>query len=127
LSNADVIRGFVAAMNRHDIDALAACYAPEARICYPGRPEQSPPDYAEGERNMLAAVPDYHIEATSLLEADGGHVLLELRMEGTQRPDLGGKHFTITGAYVFRLEEGRIVEERAYPDSAGLRRQLARG
>lgn len=124
-TNADVIRSFVDAMNRHDVDGLRACYAPNARVIYPGRAVQNPDAYANGERTMLASVPDYRIEATSVLEADGGHVLLELTMRGTQREDLGGRSFEITGAYVFRLENGLIVEERAYPDMAGLRRQLS--
>jgi ketosteroid isomerase-like protein len=124
MSNADLIRTFVAAMNRHDIDALAACYAPDARITYPGRDAQSPGPYSDGERAMLANVPDYQIEATSLLEAEGGHVILELRAFGTQREGLGGRAFSITGAYIFRIQDGLIVEERAYPDSAGLRKQL---
>jgi ketosteroid isomerase-like protein len=125
MSNSDVIRGFVDAMNRHDIDALAACYAPDARIIYPGREAQDPASYSAGERTMLANVPDYHIEATSLIEGEGGDVLLELKMGGTQREDLGGRVFSITGAYIFRMENGLIVEERAYPDSAGLRKQLS--
>jgi ketosteroid isomerase-like protein len=125
MSKADVIRRFVEAMNRHDIDALAACYAPNARIIYPGRQAQDPASYGAGERAMLANVPDYHIEATSLIEADGGHVVLELKMGGTQREELGGRAFSIIGAYIFRMENGLIVEERAYPDSAGLRRQLS--
>jgi ketosteroid isomerase-like protein len=123
-ANVEVIRRFVDAMNRHDVEGLAACYRPDARIIYPGREAQSPDTYAEGERNMLAAVPDYRIEPISLLGADDGHVLVELRMTGTQREDLGGRSFSITGAYVFRLADGLIVEERAYPDTAGLRRQL---
>lgn len=123
-ANADVVRAFVAAMNRHDIDALEACYHPSATISYPGREVQTPRQLAAGERAMLENVPDYQIEATSLLEADDDHVLLELRMGGTQREDVGGKTFSITGAYVFRIAAGKIVEERAYPDLAGLRRQL---
>lgn len=125
MSNADLIRGFVEAMNRHDVDALAACYAPDARILYPGREPQEPRGYADSERAMLANVPDYHIQATSLLEAEDGHVLLELTMGGTQREDLGGKSFSMTGAYIFRIQDGKIVEERAYPDMAGLRKQLS--
>ena len=124
-ANADLIRNFVDAMNRHDVDALAACYAPDARILYPGREPQEPSGYAAGERTMLSNVPDYHIEATSLLEAEDGHVLLELTMGGTQREVLGGKSFSMTGAYIFRIAGGKIVEERAYPDMAGLRRQLS--
>lgn len=123
--NADVIRRFVDAMNRHDMSALEACYDPSARILYPGRDRQTPAQLAAAERAMLENVPDYSIEATSLLEAEDGHLLLELKMGGTQREDLGGRAFSITGAYVFRLADGRIVEERAYPDLAGLRRQLA--
>lgn len=122
--NRDLIERFVDAMNRHDIEALAACYLPTAQIHYPGRDPQAPAEHAKGERAMLESVPDYAIEATSILEAEGGHVLLELRMGGTQREDLGGRNFSITGAYVFRIENGLIVEERAYPDMAGLRRQL---
>ncbi len=124
-ANADVIRRFVDATNRHDVDGLRACYASTARVIYPGRPLQAPDEYTEGERAMLASVPDYRIEASSVIEAEGGHVLLELTMRGTQREDLGGKSFEVTGAYVFRLENGLIVEERAYPDMAGLRRQLS--
>ena len=40
-------------------------------------------------------------------------------MGGTQREDLGGQAFSMAGAYIFRLENGLIVEERAYPDMAG--------
>ncbi|MHB8576265.1 MAG: ester cyclase [Dehalococcoidia bacterium] len=123
-ANSDLIRGFVEAMNRHDPDAVLACYAPDARIVYPGREPQKPAEYVASERAMLESVPDYRIEAISILEA-GDHVVLELRAQGTQRPDLGGRSFSITGAYIFRLAEGRIVEERAYPDIAGLRRQLS--
>jgi steroid delta-isomerase-like uncharacterized protein len=123
--NVELVQRFVEAMNRHDPDALAACYAADARILYPGRDTQTPGQYAEGERAMLEAVPDYAIEPVALLEADGEHVVLELEMHGTQRPDLGGRSFRITGAYIFRLRDGLIVEERAYPDIAGLRKQLS--
>src|SRR5689334_20965584 len=100
MSNADVIRTFVDAMNRHEIDALAACYAPDAVINYPGRPARNVTDYANDERGMLEAVPNYAIEATSILEADGGHVVLEITFRGTQREDLGGRSFEATGAYI---------------------------
>ena len=93
-------------------------------MIYPNRPPQGRDEYVAGERSMLEMVPDYRIEATSLLEA-GDHIVLELRMQGTQRPDIGGRAFSVTGAYIFRFEGGRIVEERAYPDLAGLRGQLS--
>ena len=118
-------RRFVAAMNAHDIEAVAACYDPAAVIRYPGRPVQNVVDYTNGERGMLVAVPDYHIEATSVIEGRDGSVVIELKMGGTQREDLGGRAFAVTGAYVFKLEAGKVVEERAYPDIAGLRRQLS--
>lgn len=122
--NAALVRAFVAAVNRHDTEALRACYAPEARIIYPGRPSQNPTDYVAVERGMIDSVPDYTIEATSILET-GDYAVLELRASGTQRPDLGGRSFSIVGAYIFQFAHGRIVEERAYPDIAGLRRQLS--
>ena len=74
---------------------------------------------------MFAAVPNYRIEVLSLLEAGDDHAVLELKMQGTQREDLGGRSFATTGAYIFKLQDGLIVEERAYPDMAGLRRQLS--
>ena len=117
---------FISAMNAHDTDAVAACYAQDAVIRYPARPAQSVEEYAKGERDMLAAVPDYRIAATSVIESsDGTTVVLELEMHGTQREDLGGRAFTVTGAYIFRLADGKVVEERAYPDIAGLRKQLS--
>jgi len=124
-SNVQAVRAFVDAMNRHDMEAMAACYAPDAQILYPGRPPQSPAELAAAERAMLDNVPDYAIEPTSIMAAEDEHVVLELRMQGTQREDLGGRPFSITGAYIFRLRDGLIVKERAYPDIAGLRRQLS--
>ena len=44
---------------------------------------------------------------------------------GTQREDLGGRSFTGTGPYIFRLAAGEVIEERAHPDIAGLRKQLS--
>jgi ketosteroid isomerase-like protein len=122
--NADTIRAFVAAFNAHDPEAIVKCYHPDAAIIYPHRGPQLPAEHAEGERNMFAAVPNYKIDTISLLEAEQEHVLLEIRLEGTQREDLGGRSFNVTGAYIFTMRDGLIQEEHAYPDLQGLRRQL---
>ena len=51
--------------------------------------------------------------------------LLADGVRGTQREDLGGRSFTGTGPYIFRLAAGKVIEERAHPDIAGLRKQLS--
>ena len=119
------VQRLVAAMNAHDVDAVAACYADDAVIRYPGRPAQGVAEYTNGEREMLKAVPDYHIAPKAVTESGDGTLVLELEMRGTQREDLGGRSFTVTGAYIFQLAAGKVVEERAYPDIAGLRKQLS--
>lgn len=123
--NADTIRTFIAAFNAHDPDAIVRCYHADAPIIYPHRGPQTPKEHAEGERSMFTTIPDYRIEPAALFEADGDRVVLELKMTGTQRPDVGGRSFAITGAYVFTMRDGLIAEEHAYPDLQGLRRQLS--
>jgi steroid delta-isomerase-like uncharacterized protein len=122
--NIETIQAFVDAFNRHDAPALPALYTADARVVYPGS-VRTPQDQADREGGMLAAIPDYRIDVTQLLDAADDHVLLEIAISGTQRADLGGKRFAITGAYVFKMRDGLIQEERAYPDMAGLRKQLS--
>lgn len=51
--------------------------------------------------------------------------LLADGVRGTQREDPGGRPFTVAGADIFQLAAGEVVEQRAYPDIAGLRKQLS--
>jgi ketosteroid isomerase-like protein len=119
--------------NRHDTEALAPCYAPDARVHPAGRPE------AVDAGTWLAAVglvlqsfPDLQLHPRNLA-ADDRVALLEARLTGTNtgpftlgetdRLVLGtqaetlpatGRAMDITGAVVLEVADGQVTAERHY-------------
>ena len=69
-----------------------------------------------------------HIEVEELI-AEGDKVMSRVSLRGTHGGELEGipptgRTFTITAFTVFRLEEGRIVEEWEILDELGMMHQL---
>jgi SnoaL-like domain len=140
MDTAALVDRMVDCFNRHDPDALAACYAPGARVHPTGWPQ--PVDTAI----WLAAVPviwttfpDLRLHPRNLA-ADDRVALLETRMTGTntgpfplsetERLLLGthaetlpatGRATDITGVVVLEVAGGRVTAERHYwPQVDGL-------
>jgi ketosteroid isomerase-like protein len=133
MDTAALIDRMVDSYNRHDTEALAPCYAPDARVHPAGRPE------AVDAGTWLAAVglvlqsfPDLQLHPRNLA-ADDRVALLEARLTGTNtgpftlgetdRLVLGtqaetlpatGRAMDITGAVVLEVADGQVTAERHY-------------
>jgi ketosteroid isomerase-like protein len=133
MDTAALIDRMVDSYNRHDTEALAPCYAPDARVHPAGRPE------AVDAGTWLAAVglvlqsfPDLQLHPRNLA-ADDRVALLEARLTGTNtgpftlretdRLVLGtqaetlpatGRAIDITGAVVLEVADGQVTAERHY-------------
>jgi hypothetical protein len=113
MDTAALIDRMVDCFNRHDAEALAPCYAPDARVHHAGWPQA--------------------VDTGTWLAADDRVALLEARMTGTntgpfplsetERLLLGtqaetlpatGRATDITGVVVLEVAGGRVTAERHY-------------
>lgn len=85
-------------------------------------------EYKQAYQMYLSAFHDTHIEVEELI-AEGDRVMSRVSLRGTHSGELEGmpptgRTFTVTLFTVFRLEEGRIVEEWEILDELGMMHQL---
>lgn len=108
-----VVEGLVAATNRHDLDALVACFTAEYRLETPAHPLRGFQGREQVRRNweqIFAGVPDIEVE-TLRLAVDGDTVWSEWEMRGTRRD--GGRHLG-RGPIIFGIRDGLIAWGRFY-------------
>jgi limonene-1,2-epoxide hydrolase len=113
-SAVDVVRAKFEAVNRHDLQAIASAYAPDARVmasdfCAPriGR--------AEVERTYqgLLAIEDLSVSVDEAI-ADGSRVLMRIRVRGAIR----GQRFELPIANYFEVRDGLIAYDLGVFDNA---------
>lgn len=127
------VREHVAAENRHDPDATVATFSRgQARYDIPafGADGQVPDHDAVRSlmAGMFAVFPDFHAECGPLRHGDD-HVLVEVRLTGTQHADWAGipntgRSFDTRFAVVFDFEGDQLVCEHVYLDFGDISRQL---
>lgn len=110
------------------LDTLAA---PDIVVFYAGMPE--PIRSAEGFRQFLsdewyAGLPDVQRTEDELL-AEGGRVAARWTCRGTHEGDLfgvpaTGKSVSLSGISIYRIIDGKVVEENGVSDLLGLLQQL---
>lgn len=101
------------ATNRHDLDALAACFAVEYRNQTPTHPARGFVGRAQVRSNweqLFAAMPDLGATITARA-ASGDAVWTEWEMRGS-RPD--GQPHLMRGVIVFGIEADEIADARFY-------------
>lgn len=125
----DVVRQWIAAINRHDLDEVAACFAP-------GYEDEAPARTGEVVRgrdhvrhnfeHLFTSMPDIHAELHAIVD-QGDTVWMEWSMEGT-RPD--NTHMRFVGVNLFDVQEGLFVRGRIYTelvrDAGGVEGQVKR-
>lgn len=130
LDNAAILREAYEAWNKKDLERVASFSAPDARMTIV--PFGSKLTLREYEENWARAFPDGKIEVTNLV-AQGELVFAEFTGRGTHTGPLMGPGGEIppTGRRVelqcvecVRFRNGKIVEGRAYFDSASLMTQI---
>jgi predicted ester cyclase len=119
--------------NRHDPAGTVATFAAEkASYDIPAfGPDGQVPDHAAIHElfvGMFSVFPDFHIESGPLEHGDD-HVLVEVRLSGTQQADWAGipnsgRSFETRVAAVYDFEGVRLVRERVYLDFGDIARQL---
>jgi steroid delta-isomerase-like uncharacterized protein len=123
------------AINSHDVQAFAACYADDAEVFDPAYPEplRGPAAVAQDMADFVAAFPDLQVEISRVIES-GDRLAYEMTIRGTHAGSLvsptghipaTNRRIGIGGAILARLgPDGRIVEERRYYDLTGMLYQL---
>lgn len=130
--NKDLVRRFVAAMNRRDPEAALALAATDL-VNHAAIPEAQG---AEGMKRIFAklfkAMPDMTTTCEDVI-AEGDKVVCRLRVRGTQTGPLemtrmplpaSGREVSTEQIHVFRIEDDKVVEHWAGRDDIGMLRQL---
>jgi predicted ester cyclase len=119
----DVIRGYTAAKERRDLDAMAEFLDPNVLSYDPSFPEPvRGRDACRKASEILARVPDLKIGILSIL-SKGDAVAGEFVTTFSMPPS--GRRIELRYAKFFRVSsKGLITEEREYSDSAEKERQL---
>jgi ketosteroid isomerase-like protein len=114
MTNADdVIRRLCDAVNGHDLDALAACFAADYRNETPVHPARGFVGRAQVRRNweqLFGGIPDLGGSVIARAETPDG-VWTEWEMHGT-RPD--GQAHRMRGVVIFGVAGAQITDARFY-------------
>lgn len=132
----ELVQRIVDAVASGSSDAVAALYADQATLRHPLFPEPARGRAAirSGEQELFDAFSDIEVELRSVLAGESSCAAeIVLRATNTGPIDLGGdqplpptnKSIEVESVWVFDLgDDGLIVEERDYLDTAALMRQL---
>ena len=108
-----VFERMIQAANRHDLDGMVACFAPDFRSEQPLHPERAFTGPA-GVRNnwsfFFTTIPDIQIEIVNEVTA-GDTVWAELHYHGTQTD---GKKFALKGVIIVGIRGDQIRWARVY-------------
>jgi hypothetical protein len=108
-----VFERMIRAANRHDLDAMVACFAPDFRSEQPFHPERDFTGQAGVRKNwsfFFNTVPDIQIEIFNEV-AEGDIVWAELHYHGIQTD---GKRFSVRGVTLTGIQADQIMWARLY-------------
>ncbi len=108
-----VFERMIKALNRHDLDAMVAYFAPDFRSEQPFHPERAFTGQAEVRKNwsfFFTTIPDMQVEILREVEA-GDTVWAELYYHGTQAD---GKKFILRGVTLLGVQADQIIWARVY-------------
>jgi hypothetical protein len=113
LSPKVVFERMIDAANRHDLDAMVACFAADFRSEQPFHPERNFVGPAGVRKNwsfFFTTIPDYRVEVLSEV-LEGSTVWAELYYHGTQ---VDGKKFNVKGVTLLGIQADQIIWARLY-------------
>lgn len=125
-----VMKTFVDFINTADPDLANALIDPGATFYVPGRPEPvaGPAGYLEIIAMMRSGFPDIQWTLEELI-CEGNNVAARFTMRGTHKGvffgvPATGNTITVQALNIYRLSDGKIVEEYGQPDLLGLMGQI---
>jgi uncharacterized protein (TIGR02246 family) len=120
--SADTVRQFAAAINAHDVDAIAALMTDDhVFVDSLGNRTEGAQNMRAGWRGYLAMCPDYWIRVDVAMP-DGATVLAAGAAGGT----IDGQRWEIPAAWQAAVRGGRIAEWRVFADNKPVYEILAR-
>jgi ketosteroid isomerase-like protein len=112
-----VIAAWIDAVNKHDVEAIAECFAPDYHDIEPAHPTRKITGGRENVRKnfgvMLQSMPDFRLELLRVA-SDGDTAWSELDISGT-RHDGSREH--LRGVNIFGIRDGQIAWGRIYLES----------
>lgn len=108
-----VFERMIQAANRHDLEAMVACFAPDYRSELPFSPERNFTGQAGVRKNwsfFFSTMPDFQVDILSAA-VEGDTVWAELRFHGTQAD---GKKQVTRGVTISGIQGERIAWARLY-------------
>ena len=108
-----VLERMLQATNRHDLDAMVACFAPNFRSEQPLHPERDFTGQSGVRKNwsfFFKTVPDIQVDILSEVE-ERDTIWAELHYHGTQSD---GKKFCIKGVTLQGIQDDKICWARLY-------------
>ena len=127
--NKAAVRHFIENFNKKDVETLAQVFTDDYVLDFPGGPTgQGVEGIKQATAGFMAAFPDLHFTIDDLF-AEGERVAWRWTMTGTHQGNLGpfpasGKPVTLSGISLFRLRDGKIVEDKVRADMVGLLQQI---
>ena len=128
--NKVIARRFIQVWGQGSLDTLDELAAPNFSVYYPvlNQPMYGPEAFKQLLMGTRSAVPDAAIECLDEI-AEGDKVVVRWTVHGThQGVFLGipptGKRVTWSGITIYRIVDGKVVEERGEEDALGLMQQL---
>lgn len=108
-----VLERMLQATNRHDLDAMVACFAPDFRSEQPLHPERDFIGQSGVRKNwsfFFNTVPDIQVDILNEVE-ERDTIWAEMYYHGTQTD---GKKFSIKGVTIQGIQGGQICWARLY-------------
>jgi steroid delta-isomerase-like uncharacterized protein len=128
--NKAIARRFIRVWDTDDPSILDELAAPDIYVSYPilPGPIQGAGPFKEVLAGVRAGLPDIKIEVGNLI-AEGDFVVAPWTISGTHLGDLmgippSGKRVTWDGITIYRIEDGKVVDERGEENGLGLLRQI---
>ena len=126
--NKAIVTRFYETLDRHDLDALGEICSPDFRFNFTGAPSMDFPAFRQFISGFHAAFPDLRHNLEELI-AEGDKVAVRLLLSGSHRGVFQGlpptgKEIAVTGMGIFRIVNGKVVENSPLADSLGMLQQL---
>ena len=129
--NIELIRDYFEELNKGNAEILREVYAPDAAYHFPSGIAESMSVEQEIDQVKMfnAGIPDLVHDIEEIM-AVGNKVIVRFIARGTHTGDLGmgipptGDKVEVSSIIIFRIENGKVVEERQDADMLGFMQQL---
>ena len=129
-ANKATVRRFVQVWGQGSLDTIDELAAPNFSVYYPLLREtvHGPEAFKQVLMGIHTGLPDVEVVSENEI-AEGDQVAVRWTMHGTHTGELlgippTGRQVTLTGIAIYRLSDGKIVEERGEEDALGFMQQL---